>query len=307
LTLKKHLVIFLLSIHKEHKVGSISIIILAVVFSILLLFVSISVSRLIRKRIARKRYNNSSVLPESSPNREGSVPKILHRIWIGPRVFPPYKDLRNMHSFDSLNEAFLRVVWKEEDIRLLIKKHYPEYESIYRGYRLNIQRADLARYLVLYEYGGVYADLDVSAVRPLGELLAAQPDKRFLCFVEIVLPEERANAIGEGEPIRKTGKQMGFGEIPEDCERIASYLVACAPKHPVMLKILEEVKRRSVLKVKRQYDVFYTTGPDLFTTVVHRCLKEDPDIMTVDKVTADGFFIHHGSALWKTFVNFPFR
>jgi mannosyltransferase OCH1-like enzyme len=283
------------------------VLVIIAVLCLILLFLSISISRLIKKRKSRKRYSQPSGLADKTAVNNGSIPRILHRIWIGPRVFPHRKDLRWIQSFDDLNSGFTRVVWRDDDIRMLLSSSYKEYEDIYSGYKLNIQRADLARYLVLYEYGGVYADLDVSAVRPMSELLADHPDKQFFCFVEIVLTKERANEIGIGEPIRKIGKEKGFGVIPEDQERIASYLVMCSPKHPMMLKILEEVKRRSVLKVKKQYDVFYTTGPDLFTTVVHRHLKENPDAMVVDKETSDSFFIHHGSAIWKTFINFPFR
>ncbi|UCB46774.1 MAG: hypothetical protein JSV25_04965 [Spirochaetota bacterium] len=289
------------------------VLVLIAVLCLILVFLSISISRLIKKRKSRKRYSQPSVLSEPSvlsdkeEVSQGAIPQLLHRIWIGPRVFPHRKDLRWIQSFDDLNSGFTRVVWRDDDIRTLLSSSYQEYEDIYSRYKLNIQRADLARYLVLYEYGGMYADLDVSAVRPMSELHTAHPDKKFFCFVEIVLTEERANAIGNGEPIRKIGKEKGFGVIPEDQERIASDLVSCTPKHPMMLKILEEVKRRSVLKVKKQYDVFYTTGPDLFTTVVHRHLKDNPDVMVVDKEISDSFFIHHGSALWKTFINFPFR
>jgi hypothetical protein len=288
-------------------VGLTLILVLIVVSCFILLFLSISISRLIKKRKSRNKYHKPSVLSEKPVPERGSIPQILHRIWIGTRVFPHHKDLRWMKSFDEVNSGFCRIVWRDDDILQLIKARYQEYGPIYTGYRLNIQRADLARYLVLYEYGGIYADLDVSSVRPMIGLADTHKDKRFFCFVEIVLSEERADTIGEAEPIRKLGKEKGFGEIPEDRERIASYLVMCTPKHPMMLKILEEVKRRSVLKVKKQYDVFYTTGPDLFTTVVHRFSKEIPDVMVVDKETADSFFIHHGSAIWKTFVNFPFR
>ena len=43
---------------------------------------------------------------------------------------------------------------------------------IYDGYRHPISRADLARYLVVCHYGGIYADLDCEALKPLDDLIA---------------------------------------------------------------------------------------------------------------------------------------
>ncbi|KAK3599952.1 hypothetical protein CHS0354_012598 [Potamilus streckersoni] len=41
----------------------------------------------------------------------------------------------------------------------------------YGNYRHNLQRADAVRYMVLYEYGGVYADLDIVSLRPLDPIM----------------------------------------------------------------------------------------------------------------------------------------
>lgn len=260
-----------------------------------------------KKKKVQARYRPPTVLSDRVGEKDPAIPRLLHRIWIGPRVFPPYKDLRWIRSFDTVNSDFTTVVWKDPDVKKLIDNRFPEFAGVYHGYRLNIQRADLARYLVLYEYGGMYADLDMSAVRPVRELIDQNQGKRFFCFVEIVLDPERAREIGEGESIRAKGKEMGLNEIPEDTERIASYAFCCTPHHPVMLGILQEVVKRAVLPVRRQYDVFYTTGPDLFTSVIQRCKNGHDDLAVIEKIRADGFLVHQGSATWKTFVNFGFR
>jgi mannosyltransferase OCH1-like enzyme len=265
------------------------------------------VSRYRKKKKVQERYESPSVLSLWGSLGDTAIPRFLHRIWIGPRVFPPYKDLRWIRSFDTVNDDFTTIVWKDSDVKRMIEDRFPEFAGLYRGYRLNIQRADLARYLVLYEYGGMYADLDMAAVRPVRELLDKNPGKRFFCFVEIVLNPERAREIGEDEPIRKEGKKKGLNEIAEDAERIASYAFLCTPRHPVMLEILKEAVKRAVFPVRRQYDVFYTTGPDMFTSTIHRCKADLDDLAVIEKTQADGFLVHHGSATWKTFINFGFR
>lgn len=51
-----------------------------------------------------------------------------------------------------------------------MKKHHPEMMSMYNR-MLAIQRADLFRYVVLYDAGGVYADIDVSCSVPIDSWL----------------------------------------------------------------------------------------------------------------------------------------
>jgi len=44
--------------------------------------------------------------------------------------------------------------------RAMIKNEFPFFLEAYDNYEFGIQRADAARYFVLYKYGGLYADLD---------------------------------------------------------------------------------------------------------------------------------------------------
>ena len=52
-----------------------------------------------------------------------------------------------------------------------VETYYPEFLSVYLGYPSGILRADIWRVLVLYKFGGVYADIDVECLRPLDQLL----------------------------------------------------------------------------------------------------------------------------------------
>jgi mannosyltransferase OCH1-like enzyme len=61
--------------------------------------------------------------------------------------------------------------WTDDSALAFIETHYPEYLSIYTSYPYPIQRADAIRYFVLYYYGGIYLDLDVTTYRHLDPLL----------------------------------------------------------------------------------------------------------------------------------------
>jgi mannosyltransferase OCH1-like enzyme len=61
--------------------------------------------------------------------------------------------------FEPLN--YTVKLWTDEDILKLIKDKYSWILTTYETYPQNIQRADIARLLVIHAEGGIYADLDV--------------------------------------------------------------------------------------------------------------------------------------------------
>ena len=55
--------------------------------------------------------------------------------------------------------------WNDRKLHTFIKKSFPWFYETFRSYRYNIQRADAARYFLLYYYGGIYSDLDIGCKR----------------------------------------------------------------------------------------------------------------------------------------------
>jgi mannosyltransferase OCH1-like enzyme len=61
--------------------------------------------------------------------------------------------------------------WSEAESTRLIGRRFPHYLHVYDQYPYKINRADVRRYFILYEYGGVYADVDVESVGRLDDVL----------------------------------------------------------------------------------------------------------------------------------------
>lgn len=88
-----------------------------------------------------------------------TIPKIIHQIWIGPKV-PPYiwintwkNDYMEKHDYYEYN------LWDNESVEEILNK-YPRIKIIYEKEELYCGKADILRYLILYEYGGIYIDAD---------------------------------------------------------------------------------------------------------------------------------------------------
>eukprot|EP00746_Dinoflagellata_sp_MGD_P166455 gnl/MRDRNA2_/MRDRNA2_96339_c0_seq1.p1 gnl/MRDRNA2_/MRDRNA2_96339_c0~~gnl/MRDRNA2_/MRDRNA2_96339_c0_seq1.p1 ORF type:complete len:398 (+),score=36.13 gnl/MRDRNA2_/MRDRNA2_96339_c0_seq1:109-1302(+) len=120
-----------------------------------------------REHDARQRVRKSGNLHESpDPWWKAPIPKNIHFM---------YKvDLRNMTdwpnpvwkmSFQGWKTFFPEgryryFFWDDVSMTHLFSKHCSKHLDLYWSFKLNISRSDLARYCILYVWGGIYSDLD---------------------------------------------------------------------------------------------------------------------------------------------------
>ena len=53
-------------------------------------------------------------------------------------------------------------LWNADEVNTFMQLHAPDVvKNLYRHVRFPIQRVDMARFFILFKYGGLYADLDV--------------------------------------------------------------------------------------------------------------------------------------------------
>ena len=80
-----------------------------------------------------------------------------------------------MRTWWEHNPEYEYIFFGEEDAQTWVESHAAHQEAAaYRGLRIGASRADLFRVLFLKYEGGVYADIDMEAGRPLRELITAQ-------------------------------------------------------------------------------------------------------------------------------------
>jgi hypothetical protein len=67
-----------------------------------------------------------------------------------------------------------------------------------------------------------------------------------------------------------------------------------------MLKLIESMKERASLIVREDYDVIYTTGPDLITTVIHaESSNYSEELVIIPQEEADNYFEHLIFGQWR--------
>jgi mannosyltransferase OCH1-like enzyme len=154
-------------------------------------------------------------------NYTETIPKIIHRVFSHP--LPQYA----MDAKDSclkknpLSDGWVHYFWQEEDIDDFLRHKYPGFLSLYRNYPYAEQRKHLFRYLILYEYGGIFLD------------------------DHIVCEESLEPLIHQPAWLVKTSF-FGFSDD----------ILLTSPNHPFYFLLMNDLPTRT----QKYWTVFFTTG-----------------------------------------------
>jgi hypothetical protein len=240
---------------------------------------------------------------EASGADGGSVPPLLHRVWFnfaewGEEQDVPSKYDRYRASWLTHNPGCREIVWNESSASALLSRHYPSWHTTFLAWKQPIQRADFFRWVALYHYGGLYADMDTLCLAPSHTLLPMQrpphlsstsrqqslratkvgldnnlvsPDRD-----EIWSEEESARAQSKagisGERVKDGGKVTSGADVDGRCLVLtrgpaANAVVAASVRHAAVGRLLDAMvpKKRGLLRSMWPSDsigeVFHTTGP----------------------------------------------
>ena len=98
-------------------------------------------------------------------------PGILHQTW-------KTKDLSAVPEFKACAQTwrlhhpgYTYRLWDDRENSEFVKAKFPSYHDAWMSFDKNIKRIDSIRYMWMYEYGGVYADLDMECLRSLDSLM----------------------------------------------------------------------------------------------------------------------------------------
>jgi len=167
------------------------------------------------------------------------IPKIIHQT--APRdekkwnpVWKPCQE-----SWKRNFPTWHYQMWTDEDLDVFIRTKYPWFYPTYISYPQNIMRFDAARYFILYEYGGIYADMDFECVKNFEHLLP------------------------KGVAFAAETPWNTWGEVYQNA-------LMGSPKNHEFWKFVF----LDLLMNKNNPSVLHATGPE----VIHRVADENPDL-----------------------------
>lgn len=170
------------------------------------------------------------------------VPRLIHRQWYGPRKMPDrYKE--NAQLWEQLNPGWTVVDYDYKNLPpLRNEKEFNGVGATWLPRRgdgkeaslVQVTRADIAAYEILWTFGGLYVNCDMRPVRPLPDELSNQ---------NITLAYEVDEIL------------------------ISNAWMMAESQNPLINRVIEELPA-SVRNPDRGVD--YVTGPRLLTEVVRR-------------------------------------
>ena len=157
--------------------------------------------------------------------------KIIHQTWKESTIPDQYASF--VASVKQHNRGYEYRLWTDQNNRELIAKRFPWFLPTYDSYKHPIERADAVRYFILYEYGGVYIDLDMECLKSVDDLF----EKAEVWF-----------SIEAGPSI--------YNKV------ISNAFMATPRKHPLFKDLIRQLPRVIHRDITFQ-DVFNNTGPNM--------------------------------------------
>ncbi|KAL4230835.1 hypothetical protein ACF0H5_011209 [Mactra antiquata] len=106
---------------------------------------------------------------ELNYHKHSRIPKTIHQTWKYDQVPSVFHD--NVRSFIEFNSDYDYYYWTDKSARELIEERHNDLLETFDNYVEPVRKADMLRYVVLYEIGGIYADLDTTCLRNLDRVL----------------------------------------------------------------------------------------------------------------------------------------
>lgn len=157
---------------------------------------------------------------------EKKIPKLLHFIWVGPRNFPP-KSIPYLRSWIEKHPDWTVYFWTDRDRPLphpaMKRRDLLELKDsklfCYVDKTDNYaEKADLMRYEILFQEGGIYVDHDMKCFKSFIPLAASYD---FFCGLEVPFTTQLSSSV-----------------FP------TNNLIGCKPEHPILARCIEKVSER---------------------------------------------------------------
>jgi len=156
---------------------------------------------------------NACAVLASMPRYPETLPRVVHMQWPAQRPMGAVQN-KTYRAYARLFPGWELRVWDDAALERFMRDTFPGFaREVWASFPHMIQRLDVARYLILFKYGGLYSDLDYEPLEYFGDLLSDQ---------RVTLPES---------PIQHD-------------EWVQNSLMASPRDHPVWLWVVQELEAR---------------------------------------------------------------
>lgn len=177
------------------------------------------------------------------------IPKNIFQTWKHHNL--PLNFKLGQNSWIEKNPEYTYHYYDDNMCLNFVKKYYPHALKSYESLKTPVEKADLWRYMIVHQFGGVYADIDTTCVRPIKSWL--NPSIKMLVCIE---------ADNNGTI------PVGYTSDVQYCQ----WTFAAEPGSPILKDLIDEIVNTPNKKWSDDQfmDILHLTGPGAFTRAVNR-------------------------------------
>jgi mannosyltransferase OCH1-like enzyme len=214
------------------------------------------------------------------------IPKIIHQVFGLWDNKMPKEIKRRIDKWKKLHPTYEYKLWDKKACKDFLRKKYNWFLPLYESYQYHVQRADAIRYFILYEYGGIYADIDLEPAKPLDIMLEKYGHKNSILY-------------------RSPNSDM-----------ITNDFMMSKPKNIFWKKVIYNlISKHNFNSISRHLTIMYSTGP-LFLDDIYENYSKKRELIyiintkyvnncdvTITKPAKnkEAFLIRHDGRAWHSF------
>jgi mannosyltransferase OCH1-like enzyme len=186
------------------------------------------------------------------------IPLVLHQTWKSADLPPDLSAFRA--SFVAHNPGLALRFYDDAAMDAFVAERFPQHLSLYESFRFPVLKADFFRVLVVLAEGGIYADMDMECLAPLGTVLATD---KALFGIEARLMPPRQQEFGYEQPYQ-----------------IANCIFAAPAGHPFLAGFVADMAARIPAAPPESRGVIEdATGPRALTRYFYRVKPRDVAVL----------------------------
>ena len=206
------------------------------------------------------------LIKKNKISRISKIPKIIYQTYIDEKEIPSDIIKCSKKKLIKNNPDYKYKFYNNNDIKKYILNNWGDkmlniYESINKSY--GAARADLFRYLILYDKGGVYFDIKSTCNKKLDKIIDSN-DEFILCH------------WGD---FWKNNSKPWSKVLNNDNGEFINWFIACKPKHIFLKKVIDNIVNKIIniklnkIKVRGKKDVLFITGPVIYSKTILDILR----------------------------------
>lgn len=220
------------------------------------------------------------------------IPRIIHQLWKNEDI--PRRWTNAHESVKKYHPGWEYRLWTDAMMDDYVQRGHAGFYPVFAGMNRNIMRADVFRYILMRDIGGLYCDLDYEFLRPFD--------------------------YGDAQVVLSMEYEERYGD---SADQVANFVFASVPGHALWTDVLDEL-RANPPEARTQSDVCVATGPALLSRVFFANRERydgvrvtDSPVLSPRRVhgryerkyylnTGVTYGFHHGWGSWKDRVSLPY-